>query len=359
MRAALLTATGGPEALEVRADVPDPQPRAGEVLIRVSACGVNNTDLNTRRGWYGADGWDGGLHLPLIQGADICGRVVDVGARGDQSLVGRRVLVDPWIRRGTGRTWRDHTAYLGTDVDGGFAELCVVPRENAFPVESGWADVELATFACSWSAAENMLERAGLGPDERIAVTGASGGVGSALVQLAKVRGARVTAITSEAAVAHVTALGADLVLAREGGDVPDRAAHAAGPFDVVADVVGGPDMPGWMHALRRGGRYTCAGATAGPLVDLDLRVLYLRDLELIGATACPPELFPRLVGMIEDCLVQRPRIAGAYPLERIHEAQEAFEAKRTLGNVVVTLAEQGAANPSSGSGAAGTRDLL
>jgi NADPH:quinone reductase-like Zn-dependent oxidoreductase len=346
MRAALLTATGGPGALEVRADVPDPQPGAGEVLIRVSACGVNNTDLNTRRGWYGADGWNGGLHLPLIQGADVCGRVVAVGTRRDQPLVGRRVLVDPWIRRGTGSAWRDHTAYLGTDVDGGFAELCVVPRENVFPVESGFSDVELATFACSWSAAENMLERAGLRPDERIVVTGASGGVGSALVQLAKVRGAWVTAITSEAAVAHVSALGADLVLSRDGGGVPDRAAHAAGPFDVVADVVGGPDMPGWMHTLRRGGRYTCAGATAGPLVDLDLRVLYLRDLELIGATACPPDLFPRLVGLIEDGLVRQPRLAGSYPLERIHEAQEAFETTRTVGSVVVTLEEQGAASP-------------
>lgn len=337
MRAALLTGTGGPDVLEVRADLPEPQPGPDEVLIRVSACGVNNTDLNTRRGWYGDSGWGGGLTLPRIQGADICGHVASVGSEVYPGLVGRRVLVDPWIRRGTATDWRDHIAYLGSEIDGGFAELCVVPSDNVFTVESTLSDVELATFACSWSAAENMLARADLTAGQRIAVTGASGGVGSALVQLAKMRGAVVTAIAAAAKGPAVTAMGADLVVARESNDVPEVAGLEGGPFDVVADVIGGADAAGWWRSLRRGGRYVCAGAIAGPIADLDLRVLYLNDLELIGATACPPEVFAKLVELIESDSV-RPLVGATYPLESIHEAQEAFEAKQHAGSIVITL---------------------
>ena len=337
MRAAVLTATGGSDVLEVRADVPEPQPGPTEVLIRVSACGVNNTDLNTRRGWYGESGWGGGLTLPRIQGADICGHVASVGSEVYPGLVGRRVMVDPWIRRSTGTDWRDHTAYLGSEIDGGFAELCVVPADNVFTVDSTLTDDELATFACSWSAAENMLARVDLTAGQRIAITGASGGVGSALVQLATLRGAVVTAIAAAAKAPAVAAMGADLVVARETSDVPQVAAQDGGPFDVVADVVGGPDVAGWLHSLRRGGIYVCAGAVAGPVVDLDLRVMYLNDLELIGATACPPHVFANLVELIESESV-RPLVGAAYPLERIHEAQEAFEAKQHVGSIVITL---------------------
>jgi NADPH:quinone reductase-like Zn-dependent oxidoreductase len=339
MRAALLTATGGPEVLQVRADVPVPQPTEGEVLIEVGACGLNNTDLNTRRGWYGESGWDGALALPLIQGADVCGRVVALGAGADPGLLGRRVLVDPWIRRSSGSDWRDHTAYLGSELDGGFAEYCIVPSGNAHPIDSALTDAELATFPCSWSAAENMLARADLSPGERIAIPGASGGVGSALVQLAKVRGAHVTAITGPGKSEAVGALGADAVLTRETPDVPGAAAGLSGPFDVVADIVGGRDVPGWWGALRRGGRYVCAGAIAGHIVDLDLRTLYLNDLTLIGATACPPEVFRTLIALIESSAV-RPVLAATYPLEQIHEAQEAFETKKHVGSIVISMTE-------------------
>ena len=337
MRAAVLTGTGGPDVLEVRADVPEPQPGPHEVLIRVSACGVNNTDLNTRRGWYGGSGWGGGLALPRIQGADICGRVASVGSEVYPGLVGRRVLVDPWIRRSTGTDWRDHTGYLGSEIDGGFAELCVVPADNVFTVESTRTDVELASFPCSWSTAENMLARADLTAGQRIAITGASGGVGSALVQLAKLRGAIVTAITAAAKAPAVVAMGADLVIARETSDAPQVAGQDGGPFDVVADVVGGGDVAGWLGSLRRGGRYVCSGAIAGPTVDLDLRVMYLNDLQLIGATACPPRVFADLVELIESDSV-RPLVGATYPLERIHEAQEAFDAKQHVGSIVITL---------------------
>lgn len=329
--------TGGPEMLQVRSDVPVPELEPGEVLLRVSACGVNNTDLNTRTGWYGSpSGWTGGLSFPRIQGASICGSVAEVHDGTDATLLGRRVLVDPWIRMSRGTDWRDHLAYVGSETDGGFAEYCAVPAANAFPVGEDLSDVELATFPCAWSTAHHMLTRVGLAAGQRIAVPGASGGVGGALVQLAKHHGAHVTAIAGSAKMSRVEALGADVVLARETTDVP-AAARASGLFDVVADVVGGPDVPGWWRSLRRGGRYVCCGAIAGPTVDLDLRTLYLNDLELIGATAYQREVFASLVAIIDSGAV-RPHVAATYPLERIREAQEAFAAKEHVGSIVITL---------------------
>lgn len=298
---------------------------------------MNNTDLNTRIGWYGAGGWGGGLTYPRIQGADVCGRVTAVGAGADGDLLGRRVLVDPWIRAEAGPHWRDDVAYLGSDVDGGFAEFCAVPAQNVHPVRSSFSDVELATFPCSWSTAQHMLTRVNLRAGQRVAVRGASGGVGSALVQLAKLRGAHVTAVAAAAKAPSVAAIGADVVIPREDEDPTAAAEVAGGRFDVVADVVGGELASGWWGALRRGGRYVCSGAIAGPRVELDLRTLYLNDLEFFGATAFPAEVFAELVAVIDSGEV-RPLVAATFPLEQIHEAQALFAAKTQVGSIVITM---------------------
>ena len=357
MRAALLLGTGGPEMLAVRDDVPVPDPGLGDVLLRVAACGMNNTDINTRVGWYSrsvtsatssrgfaeADpedaGWGRhGLSFPRIQGADIAGVVVAAGEGADAGLVGRRVLVDPWLRDRERPDDRDLAGYLGSERDGGFAEYCAVPQENVYPVTVGLTDIELASFACSWSTAEHMLQRAHLGSGETVAVPGASGGVGSALVQLAKRRGARVVAVAGASKRDGVRDLGADAVVVRESEDVVAAAAAAnGGSFDVVADVVGGDGFPAWLEALCRGGRYVTSGAIAGPAVDLDLRTLYLKDLQLHGATVYPPRVFADLVGYIERGEV-RPVVGGTYPLEEIHAAQQAFAGKRHVGSLVIVL---------------------
>ncbi len=361
MRAALLLGRGGPEMLEVRDDVPVPPPGPDEALIAVAACGVNNTDINTRVGWYSrsvtaattgegfsearsddATWGSGGLRFPRIQGADICGRVVSVGSTGDRALVGRRVLVDPWIRDPVDPADRESAGYLGSERDGGFAEFCAVPARNVYPVDCDLSDAELATFACSWSTAEHMLHRVGLSSGQRVAVTGASGGVGGALVQLARRRGAHVTAVAGAEKLDAVRGFGAGVVVDRHADDhaggVPGAAAEAAGGrFDVVADVVGGDAFAGWLETLRRGGRYVTSGAIAGPVVELDLRTLYLNDLELFGATVFGPEIFAALVGYIERGEV-RPALAGTYPLEQIADAQAAFGEKRHVGSLVVTL---------------------
>ena len=357
MRAAVLLGTGGPEMLEVRDDVDVPRPGPGDVLVRVAACGMNNTDINTRVGWYsravtsatGSEGFSEadpedsgwgrrGLSFPRIQGADIAGVVVSVGEGADAALVGRRVLVDPWLRDRDRPDDRELAGYLGSERDGGYAEYCTVPGENVYPVSVGLSDVELASFACSWSTAEHMLQRSGLRSGQTIAVPGASGGVGSALVQLSKRRGARVVAIAGESKLAAVGDLGADAAVARESADVVAAAVEAnGGGFDVVADIVGGDSFGGWLEALHRGGCYVTSGAIAGPVVELDLRTLYLNDLQLHGATVYGPQVFADLVSYIERGEV-RPVVGGTYPLEEIHAAQEAFAAKRHVGSLVITV---------------------
>jgi NADPH:quinone reductase-like Zn-dependent oxidoreductase len=233
---------------------------------------------------------------------------------------------------------RSLAGYLGSERDGGFAQYMTAPEANTHAVHSTMSDVELASFPCSWSTAEHMADRVGLSAGQTVAIAGASGGVGSAAVQLAKRRGARVVAVAGLSKLEAVGSLGADELVARDVEDVPAAVVEAAGaPVDVVFDIVGGADFAGWLEALRRGGRYVTAGAIGGPIVSLDLRTLYLNDLELYGATVFGPGLFADLVGYIDRSEV-RPVVAATFPLEEIHAAQEAFLAKQHVGNIVVTI---------------------
>jgi len=357
MTALHLVGNGGPEMLVLRHDVPVPVPAADEVLVRVRACGMNNTDVNTRVGWYsksvtgatgsagfgseaGQDGtWGGGgLTFPRIQGADPCGEVVAVGAAVGPGLMGCRVLADGWIRDAVDPSDRSKAGYLGSERDGGYAQFCAIPARNVYPVESDLTDVELASFPCSWATAEHMLTRPALAAGETVVVTGASGGVGSALVQLAKLRGARVVAVTSAAKFSDVSACGADVCVDRASAGLADDVVEAArGPVDVLADVVGGADFAPLLEVVRPGGRYTTAGAIAGPIVDLDLRTLYLNDLELYGCTVYEPVVFEALVGYLERGEL-RPLVAATWPLSEFREAQEAFAAKAHTGAMVITI---------------------
>ena len=184
------------------------------------------------------------------------------------------------------------TVWMGSDFDGAFAEYVTVPAGEAFPVDCDWTDAELGAIPCAYGTAENMLHRAGVTAGDHVLVTGASGGVGSATVQLAHRRGARVTAITSPGKADAVRHLGADEVLARD-ADLPSDV------FDVAVDNVAGAGFGAVLSALRRGGRYVSSGAIAGAVVDLDMRTMYLRDLRLIGCTAWDEPVFPNLIGYI------------------------------------------------------------
>jgi NADPH:quinone reductase-like Zn-dependent oxidoreductase len=299
------------------------------VLLQVLAAGVNNTDINTRVGWYG-EGWNSATPFPLIQGADCCGRVVAMAPDVSSLVPGQRVLVRSCMR--TAGFGSMDTRWMGTDFDGAFAQYVKVPASEVFRVNAQWSDAELASLPCAWGTAENMLERARVRSGEQLWVTGASGGVGSAVVQLAKRRGAMVTAITSRDKIAQVAHLGADAVLCREDGVsayVDLEAPH------VVVDNVGGTGFAALLRALCRGGRYVTSGAIAGADVALDMRALYLRDISLIGCTAWDEAVFPNLIGYVERNEI-RPVVAATFALQDMALAQQAFLQKRHTGNLVL-----------------------
>jgi NADPH:quinone reductase-like Zn-dependent oxidoreductase len=328
MLAVLTTGNGGPEKLALR-EVRRPQPDAGEVLVRVLAAGVNATDVNTRVGWYEDGGWSSPSPFPFIQGTDCCGVVEQAGGRAGASLVGRRVLVRPCMRP-HGFDSPD-TRWFGSDFDGAFAQFALVPASEVFAVDSELGDAELGAVPCSYGTAENMLLRAGVRPGQHVVVTGASGGVGSAAVQLAVLHGAEVTAITSAGKEAAVLALGATRVIGRD-----DPAGVSVEPAaDVVVDNVSGPDLDARLSLLRRGGVYVTSGAIAGPQVTLDKRTLYLRDLTICGCTAWAEAVFPALVARLERGEL-RPPVAATLPLERIADAQAEFVEKRHVGSYVL-----------------------
>jgi NADPH:quinone reductase-like Zn-dependent oxidoreductase len=342
MRGVWLTGHGGLDKLELRDDIPVPTPGPRDVLIRVAAAAVNNTDINTRTAWYSKAGdaskdasWAGApIAFPRVQGIDVCGRIVEVGAGVSAARIGERVLVEPCLREAGGqllsRPW-----FFGSECDGGFAEYALVAARHAVKVASDLSDVELASFPCSYSTAENLLTRTNVQPGESVLVTGASGGVGSAAVQLAKARGARVFAVTGADKSAAVMQLGAERALARQ---ARLEAELGRDSVDVVIDLVAGPQWPQLFDVLRPGGRYGVAGAIGGALVELDVRTLYLKDLSLFGCTVLDPDVFARLVATIERGDV-KPLVAETYALDRIAEAQSAFLAKQHVGKIVLTLA--------------------
>lgn len=346
MAAVLLTGHGGLDRLVYRTDVPVPRPVPGEVVIRVTACGMNNTDVWVREGAYGTESdpsavssWrrqGNTLRFPRIQGADTVGVIAAVGDGVPDSRLGERVMVDFSIYNRDDDSLAD-IDYMGHGRDGGYAEYQALPAANAHRVETALADVELATFCCAYLTGEQMLVRAGLVAGERILVTGASGGVGSAIVQLARARGAIPYAIVSAGKEEAVLAIGAEAAVTRDGQDLPAAVQKATGgaPIDVVADLVAGAMFNDLLTILRPEGRYTTAGAIAGPVVQLDLRTLYLKQLQMHGSSQGTRGDFRRIVRLIEEGGL-KPLVGGVYRLSEFHRAQKAFMAKGFVGKLVV-----------------------
>ncbi len=341
MKGVQLIGHGGPEMLQYRNDIPVPVPTSNEVLIRIAAAGVNNTDINTRIAWYSKnDGgstdasWSGqALEFPRIQGADVCGIIVAVGENVEVARIGQRVLIEPCITEVNGKTLTTPW-YYGSECDGGFAEYTVVAAKHAYAVNSNFSDTELASFPCSYSTAENMLTRAKVTAKDKVLISGASGGVGSAAVQLAKARGAYVIAITSPSKNEQLLELGADQIIARD-ADLIDVLEENS--IDVVIDLVAGKQWPQFLQLLKPGGRYAVSGAIGGPLVELDIRTLYLKDLSFFGCTVLNPEVFQNLVNYIEQGKI-KPIVAHAFPLQEINAAQQFFLDKKHTGKIVLNI---------------------
>ena len=346
MHAVVLTGHGGLDKLEYRDDVPVPEPGPGEVRLEVTACGMNNTDVWVREGAYGLEDdpeavstWRRGrstLTFPRIQGTDTVGRIDAVGEGVNDARIGQRVMVDFSIYNRDDDSLAD-IDYMGHGRDGGYAEYQVVPSDHAHGVRTPISDAELATFCCAYLTGEHMLDRVRLGAGERVLITGASGGVGSGLIQLVRAREAIPYAVTSAGKADAVRALGAEGVVLRDGGDLVEQVERLLDghDIDVVADLVAGDLFNDLLRILRPEGRYTTSGAIGGPVVSLDLRTMYLKHLELHGSSQGTRHAFRRLVAYIETGAV-RPLLAGTYRLSDFHRAQSDFMAKRFIGNLVV-----------------------
>ena len=335
MHAAVTFGHGGPDQLEVRTDWPTPEPGAGEVLVRVTAAGVNNTDIWTREGRYGSannpdavTAWKGvPLDFPRIQGLDIAGEVVSVGSGDDNSWIGRRVLVDP-IAVYAG----DYPNEIaGSEVDGGFAQFhcCRVGQLNDVTA-SPLTDAQLACLPTAYGTALGMINRAACQPGERVLVTGSSGGVGMAAIQLLLARGCQVIARTSPSKVDLVRSSGVAEVSVRGVDDL-----DAMAEVDAVVDVVGGDEFGSLVDRLRDGGRLVTAGAIAGPVVPFDIRRLYLRQRTLIGSTMHTRADFAQLASIAVTGSVA-PIVAATFSLGDIALAQQRFVAKDFVGKLVI-----------------------
>ncbi|MBS9717255.1 zinc-binding dehydrogenase [Pseudohalocynthiibacter aestuariivivens] len=345
MQGVYLTRHGGPDALEWREDIPVPAPAEGQVLVKVLAAGVNNTDINTRIGWYSSDvvgatedvddgtdveegGWGGAVDFPRIQGGDICGKVVSWGKGASEFELGARVTCQINIPRPTAENQFAYIA-LGSEVDGAFAQYCVLEQADIFDVSSSpLTDEEIAAIPCGFGTAFNLLSRSGVGEGQKVLVTGASGVVGLAAVQLASSLGASVSGIAAEEKVPAVKGAGAERVLPRTAGLPLDE-------FDAVVDVVGGAIWPNLIRATKPGGHYAVSGAIAGPIVEADLRDIYLRDITIHGCSFMSQQTFSALIELVNSGAI-RPIIAKTYPLREIAKAQSDFQSKEHVGKLIL-----------------------
>ena len=352
MKAVVTTGNGGYDKLDYR-DVPIPIPGPGEVLLKVLAAGVNNTEINTRLGWYSSSvtsgteqfstsehpaeledgGWNEKTPFPIVQGTDCCGEVIVQAEDVASPKIGKRVLVRACMRLNGYDSLEN--IWMASDFDGAFAEYVRVPASEVFEVDCDWNDIELATIPCAYGTAENMVHRARVSASDRVLVTGASGGVGSAVVQLAKRRGAHVTAVVGQSKIDAMQNLGADRIIPREIDLITELGESS---IDVVIDNVAGKNFEQLLKIMIRGGRYASSGAIAGPMVSMDMRDFYLKDLNLIGCTAWDEPVFPNLIGYIERGEI-KPLVAKTFELKDIAIAQQEFMKKTHFGNFVLVPA--------------------
>jgi len=297
-------------------DVPIPILNNNEVLIKVLASSVNNTDINTRIGWYSdtKSGWKGSTVFPIIQGTDCCGIVVKVNNIKDEYLLDKRVLVKPC---------QDNNNWIGSECNGTFSEYMKTSSNEVYIVNCDWSDIELGVVPCVYGTSENMLDQVKLSKNETVLITGASGGVGIASIQLSLRRGAKVIAITNKNKVEFIKSLGCTVFK-----DISELGENCV---DVVIDNVG--YLPICLKLLKTKGRYVTSGAIRDPNVSLDMRDLYLKDIKMFGCTEWDLHIFPNLISYIEKNEF-RPIIYKEYHIQRIKEAQEEFLKKNHIGKI-------------------------
>ncbi len=359
MAAMLLTGHGGTDKLEYRPDVAVPQPGPGEVLVKVTATAKNNTDRKAREGLYPTR--DEGevtsfamagtptLTFPRIQGADVAGRVVAVGAGVSADRVGERGLLDFNLYADDRRDINLTPDHYGHGADGGFAEYIAVPSDQFHAVANPeLADAELAAMGmCSYQTGLHMLTAAGVRAGERVLVTGASGGVGTALIQMCRVLGARPFAVSQRDKAAALTGLGAEAVIDRcEPDTLVERVRDATGgrPIDAVMDLVGGGMTDRFIDTMifdmsRRADypRLSIAGASGGNTSALMWTRVYLYQVRILGVSHGTRAEAEQLFGWIREGRIG-PVLHGAFRLSELRTAEDYFVHRGNdfLGKIVI-----------------------
>ena len=340
MRAAIFSEYGPPEVITLR-DVPIPEPGPGEVRIKVGASSLNHLDLWVRRGLPIE------TPMPHIGGSDIAGTVDLLGPGVSGVQTGIRVVVDPslnydWYQgqdQGAGFDPRP-MRLLGEHTQGGFAEYVVVPAANllALPDHVTFESAAAAglVFVTAW---RGLITRAGLRAGERVLVTGASGGVSTAAIQIAKMAGATVYAVTSGAEnVERVEALGADVVYDRKRVDDFSRELWrdtGKKGVHVALDAVGEAIWPQCLKALGVGGRLVTYGATTGARGSTEIRVVFWKQLSILGSTMGTPTEFREVMRLVFDGTL-RPVIHQVLPMAEAARAHAMLEAGGVFGKVVL-----------------------
>lgn len=346
MAAVQLIGHGGTDQLVYREDVAVPRPDEGEVLVKVTATAKNNTDRKVREGLYPTERDDdiasfqiGGsptLAFPRIQGADVAGRVVAAGRGVDQARIGERGLLDFNIYADERRDINLTPDYYGHGRDGGFAEYIAVPSDQFHAVPNPeLADAELAVMGmCSYQTALHMLNTASVGASEQVLVTGASGGVGTALIQLCRLLGAVPHAVSSAGKAQALLALGAETVIDRTGvSDWPRTVDEATGGkiIDAVMDLAGGamtnPLMDVMIQRMSERGSYprlSIAGASAGNVTEILWTRIYLYQIQVFGVSHGTRDEADQLIDWIRRGKL-RPVLHGTFRLSDIHRAEDYF----------------------------------
>ncbi|MFY0989745.1 zinc-binding dehydrogenase [Halomonas sp. C05BenzN] len=359
MAAMLLTGHGGIDKLVYHQDVPTPTPGSGEVLVRVTATAKNNTDRKAREGLYPtrdkgevtsfAMGGTPTLTFPRIQGADVAGRVVAVGEGVDASRIGERGLLDFNLYPDARRDLNLMPDYYGHGADGGFAEYIAVPSDQFHHVPNPeLADAELAAMGmCSYQTAYHMMTSAGVKAGERVLVTGASGGVGTALIQLCRIVGAIPYALSQRDKSDALLALGAEAVLDRSNmEDFTEQVSELTGgePIDAVMDLVGGEMTDRFIDTMifdmkRRDSypRLSIAGASGGNLSEIMWTRVYLYQVQLFGVSHGTREEAEQLVAWIREGQL-KPVLHAAFRLSDLHQAETYFvnRGSNYLGKIVI-----------------------
>ncbi len=338
MKAVRLHEFGGPEVLRYE-DVPDPQPRKDQVLVRIKACALNHLDIWVRNGLPG-------VNLPHILGSDIAGEIVEAGEYLTGFKAGQRVLLAPMsfcgrcskCVAGLQNECREFTV-LGNGVDGGDCELIAVPAVNVIPIPDNLDFNQAASVPLVFLTAWHMLVgRAGIRLGQTVLVLGAGSGVGIAAIQIAKLFHARViTTAGDETKLAKARALGADYGIDHYKQKISQEVRKITNKegVDIVVEHVGTATWEESMKSLKPGGTIVTCGATTGFNAAFDLRFLYSRQLNLLGSyMGTMGELYEVLAHVFAGRL--KPVVDRTFPLQEIRAAHEHLEKSQMFGKIVL-----------------------